>query len=416
MNREYRSKSKKSAKRGLKRSSLFLTSILYSGLAETAFAQVTVNLPPVLPAGTAPIRSPLDENSVNLGNGRLETTAVDLSIGSVKSGGLIHARHWVHTTWRDGFAISLGEVGSILTGLHMVVSYGPNSYTFTETGSVSGNVGPPFVSEQGNGATLTLAGSIYSFTAPDGTILLFDSAQVSTNFCGGFCGGPAPIASATDVIMGNGERIKLNNKKVTIIDPALGPVNYVRLQSVSNNYGYQLKYQYAGNILSVMSDADQWQRLTKITGLNTATEYCDPAADTCTFVQSWPSVTYATVGVAETSTDSLGRVTKYTHSAAAPVGAIIAVKRPSSATDNIAILYGTTFGTPSFGAVTSITKVGIGTWTYDYVSSAGGVTITRTDPLGHTRVTTTDGTQLVTKTDKDELNRVTTTALDSLAV
>ena len=66
---------------------LCLTTILYSGLIAPALAQ-TASAPPVLPAGLAPIRSPVDENSVNIGNGRIETSIIDLAVGPAGSGGL----------------------------------------------------------------------------------------------------------------------------------------------------------------------------------------------------------------------------------------------------------------------------------------------------------------------------------------
>lgn len=55
-----------------------------------------------------------------------------------------------------------------------------------------------------------------------------------------------------------------------------------RIQSVDNNFGYLLKFDYASDLepYSAPNPAD-WETLTTITGVNLAIQYCDRMADNC---------------------------------------------------------------------------------------------------------------------------------------
>lgn len=226
------------------RLALLLSSILCSGIAPPSFAQ-TVNLPPLLPAGSAPVRSPADENSVNLGTGRFEFSVEDVSIGNSNSGGLTHFRHWLHKNWRDGFQINVTKMDNIYTGkFQTVVSVGSKSYTFTDQGGLLAD--GPYVSEQGDGSTLTESGgNIITFASSDGTSIIFDKnlATIASQYLAGLYGDP-DSAKATDIISPKGERIKITYKTTSTVDPIWGTTSYSRIRSVTNNYGYHLKYEY----------------------------------------------------------------------------------------------------------------------------------------------------------------------------
>jgi YD repeat-containing protein len=71
-----------------------------------------------------------------------------------------------------------------------------------------------------------------------------------------------------------------------------------RVQSVTDNKGYQLKFAYAHNVADPsgrnhIDNYEQWYTLTAVTGINNAVEACNPTADTCTLQQAWPTATYA---------------------------------------------------------------------------------------------------------------------------
>lgn len=88
------------------------------------------------------------------------------------------------------------------------------------------------------------------------------------------------------------------------------PTQY-RLQSITNNRGYQLKFDYMSQnpneflYLSVRSAF----LVSKITQINNAIEYCDPMADSCTLSQSWPNALVAN-RIWSTTTNSGLTVTK----------------------------------------------------------------------------------------------------------
>lgn len=391
------------------RAALLLTTLLCSGLVAPALAQ-TINPPPPLPSGVPSIRSPVDENSVNLGNGGLEFSVVDVSVGPSGPAGLLHVRQWVRTAWHDGFAMFISKTYSG-TSFHTVATIGNQSYTFTDGGSP---YGAPYASEQGNGSTLTENATTYTLTTSDGTVVVFDktilSASSTFNFYDG--GGSYPMtlqAVATSVTIGSGMKISFAYKQTSIANasnPAI-TYNFIRLQSVNSNLGFQLKYKFVANTRASATDIGGFTTISNIKGINNAVEYCDPNADDCTLTQAWPNVSYVlTPGVSSTSTDTLGRVTRYAYD---QYSHISGVRRPSSATDNVTVAY-----TAGADTVSSITKAGVGTWTYSVTTNPGAIDVTRTDPLGHTRVTSSNSVQLAVQLDQNELNKITTTTLDSL--
>jgi YD repeat-containing protein len=108
------------------------------------------------------------------------------------------------------------------------------------------------------------------------------------------------------------------------------------LRSVTRSDGLQLKYTY-----SKMPSGD-W-RMTSVTAINNAYEYCNPTAVTCSLTRAWPTANYSYsvpasgVGTIVTITDAAGRVARYTYDAR---GRTVGIKLPSSATaDNITYTY-----------------------------------------------------------------------------
>lgn len=109
-----------------------------------------------------------------------------------------------------------------------------------------------------------------------------------------------------------------------------------RIQSVTQNNGLQLKYNYATNAYPPSGLAREWGLPISVTALNNAVDYCNPTADTCAYSRQWPVATYTWSGTAQKSechtasnspaqtchpysdfsyltiTDMAGRQTKYT--------------------------------------------------------------------------------------------------------
>jgi hypothetical protein len=88
--------------------------------------------------------------------------------------------------------------------------------------------------------------------------------------------------------------------------PSGACVNLSRLQSVTSSFGYQVQFQFKSD--STASPADYYT-LAKATAFNLGTDYCDPTATSCSFSQTWPSVTFGAFNgfVPGTVTDAMGR-------------------------------------------------------------------------------------------------------------
>ncbi len=315
-----------------------------------------------------PVKSSIDANGVDLTRGTFTISTVDLAVGQGGLGGLAYSRSFRDTAWRDN---QVGTINS--SGVTYTVSIGAGSGTFTLAGST-------FTSQQADGSSLTFNATtqVYTYTTRDGVVALFSKALAET----------APLEAnegkVTSITAPSGEKQTFTYKTVTV-----GGVNYNRLQSVTNNLGYQLKFEYSLASPATVGQLPDFRNISRVTGLNNAVDYCDPAADSCSFSQVWPSAAYARpTGTTSTVTDGLSRVTRYTYDVN---GRITGVKRPSSASaDTATIAYDT------LGQVSSVSN-GAATWTYVYPGGEeGGAFITSvTDPVSNTRSVTSSGGQVM---------------------
>jgi len=349
-------------------------------------------------AAPLPSRLAVDENDVDLLAGATSLSIPVISIGPEWPKGLKYERlHY--QGWRDNLTIALSNSGS-----SYVVAIGGATDKFTLSGGV-------YTNDDGNGSTLELisGGPNYLYKSKDGTEIVFDATYYDEGYVNG---APAGMAKATSVKYPDGVEIRLYYKKATYGVPLWGQTwTYSRLQSVTNNLGYQLKFEYETNSTPPpMSDGSlfyseyallvSWGTLQKVTALNNGEEYCDPTADTCSFSGSWPSATFSSSSVGSIRTDAtvdplgrqwLVRVDTNTGFTAT------ALRRPGSSTDNLTISY-------TNGKVTSITREGITTG-YAY-SDVGNVrTTTVTLPGGAQRVVTSDIAKSLLASFRDPLNR-----------
>jgi RHS repeat-associated protein len=292
--------------------------------------------------------SVVDANGVNLSTGLMQLSSADVSIGPSGLGGLTYTRYWMGTTgWRHTYFMSITT-----TSTTAMVSIGNTSVGFTLSGGV-------YTSDLADGSTLTATTSTFTYTASDGTVMTFDRTYSGYNYYGTIAAVGTSITSPT------GEKITLTYKAIS---------GGLRLQSVNNNSGYQLKFSYPTSTSFYIS---------QVQAINNAVDYCDPAADSCSgFSVSWPAVTYATTtsgsNTMETVTDAAGRATRYTADSSAR---LIGLKRPSSTTaDNLTVAYGI-----YDGFVSSVSN-GAASWSYVWNTESGTYTVvTITDALSHTR-------------------------------
>lgn len=308
----------------------------------------------------------LDPRGVDLVSGYFSYFATEVVIGQPGNGGLVHQRAWVTNGWRDANQGSItvsGATYSVVTDVE------------TEIFTLSGGV---FTPASNSGATLTQSGPTYTFTSAAGAV-----ASFTTTYCYTGTGVPCTAkAFQIERISPNGEATQYHYVSQAYIrgfdpvtgDPILGTA--VRLQSVTNNRGYQLRYTYKANSIAgagpLNTRVANWLAVASVTGVNNAVDYCGPTAFSCTYSRTWPSIAYvSTVGGPITSaTDQSGRVTQYSFTS----GALSGIRFPGSATDDITVATSVTTGrTTSVSGAT-------GTWTYAYDLGSSSGTTTATGP------------------------------------
>ncbi|MEN2709962.1 hypothetical protein ACQKOH_21925 [Sphingomonas sp. NPDC092331] len=160
--------------------------------------------------------------------------------------------------------------------------------------------------------------------------------------------------------------------------------NYVRKQAVVSSRGYMLKYVYSSPIESVANGSNfSAINPAQVVAVNTAVDYCDPNADTCTFSKSWPTASFAV----NMSTRELaitlpsGRVRKIaTDANMLPVRAYsqfgdVSIQYTNSMPYSSAASY-----TSPINTVKSINSNG-NIWQYSLTSVQGGQTLLRTNSM-----------------------------------
>ena len=344
------------------------------------------------------VRPAVDENGVDVIQGQYVASQTDVSIGPAYPQGLSYTRLGYSAAWNNAVAsITAG-------GGQTIVTYNGSTDAFTGSGSA-------FVSATGDGAALTqLPNGSYRYTSRDGIVIYF-----ATNIGYQNAYYDASIARATSVTYPDGTVVTYTYKVVNYCAGGYedgvcqGAITLAqRLQSVTNNHGYQLKFTYAASTIPKGGLPEDnyyaYNNVTAVAAINNAVEYCDPAADSCTLVNSWPTATYSQSGIGQplTVTDALGRATRYTYSGT--TGLVSGIKRPASSTDNITIALNSSSGG-------TVKRDGM-TFTYAISDSGSVRTTTVTDPASNQRVYVSDTSKGVLTSFKDELNRTTTYEYD----
>jgi len=126
-------------------------------LASPALAQTPGSL------AAPPVRSPVDENGVDVVRLIFSTGQTAVSIGGAGNHGLAYGQSFIGSfTPRDSFVGTLSQSGTVVTA-----GFGGSSDSFTVSGS-------SYVSTEGNGATLTHALGFYTYTNRNGVVVRFD--------------------------------------------------------------------------------------------------------------------------------------------------------------------------------------------------------------------------------------------------
>ena len=373
-------------------------------------APVAAQAPPPDPANLPLVRLSLDSNGVNPATGQYSFTLGQVSTGGEAGEALSYAMEWEGTVRRDQ---TLGWIQNVNGVYH--VSFGTSTERFSHSGS-------SFTSLDGTGSTLTQAGNLYTYTTTDGVATTFD----------GQYNGRYPeadiVARVTEVREPSGLVTTYHyftyDQIVTF--PHTGPerITGQRVQSITNNFGYQLYFVYARDTLPMQTVPPAFtnamrdiNRIVRVTAINNTIFYCEPTAVNCDGLAStWPSISLAYGGTTSdatiAATDSLDRTTTVTTNAQ---GLITRVALPDPSTLPIVITYS--------GNRVSAFNDGAGTTTYSYLPASGAITQTTIHPPvgGNTVVAVntthglpsavTNGTSDTTQYSYDSVGRLTRTTM-----
>jgi hypothetical protein len=213
-----------------------------------------------------------------------------------------------------------GTINTPDFGVTFIVSLGGASESFAYNSTTG-----VFTPKQGQLSRLSTVENGHRWELADGTVVMFSAIVYNWPL-------PSTAGAVTSITRPSGEKTLFHYRKAAGALPELRD----RLQSVTNNRGYQLKFSYARDAdPAVMDDYAEWKRVTKVAGVNNAVLHCAPAADACAGVPpDWPSVTYALTGDPAGSsslsvTEPLGASTSRTTVYETTAGEISRIQRPT---------------------------------------------------------------------------------------
>jgi len=315
----------------------------------------------------------IDARGVDAPTGVYSTSSPAISIGD---GALSYAVLFSGDDWRH----SLWGSMSLVNGKRIVSVMGYAESMVWSASEVA------YVPEQESGSRMVATTGGYTYTAADGTVIEFETVDSGELWD---ADSHNVIAIVTSITAPHGERLDFHYNTVTFsestgsggscdpFDPFCfgggGSVTftYRRLQSVEHNRGFMLHFTYQLDTATSIVHAQDWNRVTSATLLNRGIDYCAPTAFSCSYSQTWPSLTMGyPSGSQRTFTDAAGGVTTFNLFGYRVSG----IRLPGSSSDDVTINYS--------GTQVSSVVAGGTTTSYAYVDNAGVRTTTITDPAG----------------------------------
>lgn len=306
------------------------------------------------PLPPPPDHPQIDENGVDVQSQLLQYAHQDLSIGPADHHGLSYTLYYSSQSWRDSFS-------NVLTDVEPGQGSGP------ETDSVAvGNHSETFsgaIPTQGDGSRL----DGQSYYLKDGTVASF----------GHFVYGSTDPTTLTQtnayyadyLQYPDGVRLTFHYR-----DDTGGGYQNTRLQSVTTNTGFQIKYYYQANTMtSDVASRAPWTTVTQVVAINNAVEYCDPNADSCALSNPWPQAQYSLSGNYLYETDATGGQTRLTNTPTS-----FAIKTPDSANDNRVYTIGLVYDPWIGGQTAKVTQASLDGRVTNYVFSYSGTSHTTT--------------------------------------
>ncbi|WP_229954365.1 RHS repeat domain-containing protein [Parasphingorhabdus litoris] len=316
---------------------------------------------------TPPEHSTIDENGVDLSSGDVVVRVPELSIGG-GSGQLVFQSEYGMRYPEENVAYLFDD------GEPKQVVRGTSRTNFTSSGTNE------WTSTKGDGEKLVRNNGSYSFTlyAADGSEYLF--SEKSSVLCEdgdpyGDCFHETVLATKVTETNGSEKNFSYRGDWQCIENE--GSFCFIarrvtRLQSIQNSYGNMLKYDYADDVDpgTYGNTWNEWQRLTRVTAINTTEEYCDPDANDCSLAGNWQEVNFSRDGNDIDVTDDAGGITKYKYDSN---DKLTAITPPGSTTDRASYSYNNT-GTVSSATVAGVTS----SYTYSINAGANEKTVVRT--------------------------------------
>lgn len=344
------------------RVSLAISTVLSAGIAVPAYAE-----DPITPVAAA--EKTIDDYGVDLASGALNLSITDIAVGNA-AGGIAHKRHWiVRDRFRDEFDYTLTEGSGKVT-----VSLGATTLTFTLASGV-------YSSDQGNGATLTKSGGIYTLTTSDGTVTKFSYYDT-------YDGIRAQESTSPD-----GTKLTFQYKTSFYWDERYGePMDVSRLTSVTSSSGFKVSYTYLYQTMNNRQDVANWLKRTGVTVTNTAQASGTIGSTSYTYGTSEMTVTDHSGAIYRYGLDTSGRITS--------------IKRPGDSAASASFVYN------SVGRISSVSDV-TGQTSYTYTDSGSTRTTRVTNPHGQAWVYTFSMPAQRMLTATDPLGAQTRWAYDS---
>lgn len=267
------------------------------------FWVTTAVLADALPA--APVRPQIDQNGVDVQSLSFSYSHKDLSIGPAVPHGLSYTFSFNSWTYRDSFDNNVRVYTPTQGATQYTISLGNHTDTFGVSALNPSNL---FVSDLGNGASVSQAGDVVTYTMRDGTSASFGHLMgTGTNSDGSSVG----YWAADTVTYPDGLIVSYHYLDASCtVDGVTSP--HTRLQSVTTNTGWQLKFTYQVNAMDATCDAtsNEWLFKTAVTAINNAVEYCDPTANSCTLTGSWAAARYSYDSTYRYEQDATGGITR----------------------------------------------------------------------------------------------------------
>jgi hypothetical protein len=225
---------------------------------------------------TPPIVDMIEDNHVSLISGKSQFTIPAIKLGDVSfTLYSYNGPHFVKTGIGGVGDHNYGRIVPCVNGLQAGTTectnasvqaiYGEERASFTR--QTTGQYTPNAM----DGASFVDNGSTCTWTRHDGTQIVFAAYRLTSS-------DPRCLSNYITQVISPDGRIAT----YYYYGPSLS-MQWPAILSIATNSGYLLKYNYSGT--------PSWGGETSVVAINRAFERCDPAASSCTLVNTWPTAT-----------------------------------------------------------------------------------------------------------------------------